>query len=51
MADAAVDSAPNDENDDSWLYGESHTDQTDQGESGVNEKNQPNRNVEGDHEV
>lgn len=27
MADAAVETAPGDENDDSWLYGESNPDQ------------------------
>lgn len=38
MADAVVESAPADENDDSWLYGESTNDQKEDQDPGVNEK-------------
>lgn len=38
MADAVVESAPADENDDSWLYGESTNDQKEDQTPGVSEK-------------
>lgn len=38
MADSVVESAPADENDDSWLYGESANDQKEDQAPGVSEK-------------
>lgn len=41
MADAAVETTTNDENDDSWLYGESNPDQNEETET-------PQKNSEND---
>ncbi|CAG5036367.1 unnamed protein product [Parnassius apollo] len=40
MADTAIETAPTDENDDNWLYGESTTDQGENENSEVNDKEQ-----------
>lgn len=45
MADAVVETAPGDENDDSWLYGDSNPDQTSERPSGVREKEQEQSDV------
>lgn len=38
MADATIETAPADENDDNWLYGESNTDQTENETAEVGDK-------------
>lgn len=40
MADAAVETAPTDENDDSWLYGDSNNEQANEDSSRTEEKEQ-----------
>lgn len=40
MADAAVDTAPGDENDDSWLYGDSNAEQAENNDVEASEKSQ-----------
>lgn len=45
MAEAAVETAPGDENDDSWLYGESNPDQASDKPLEDNEKEQQETDV------